>query len=151
MKLAFNGQAHYTDFSKGYELYKKRNKKTPIDAVTYNRVIRLYCKSLADRLLDDGMVDLPDGIGSISAAIITRKAQYRGKLFVGYGGMDWKKGHRDGKLKTFGMVFLPRRGKNENLRSYGYVANRQLFKRMKSEYESEDCKWQPIEFNDSLI
>lgn len=153
MKLAFNGKAHYTDFDKGYELYVSRSRKGEcFDKKTYNRVIRLYCKKMAERLLDDGFVDLPAGLGMITAAEITRKPQYRGKTFVGYGKMDWKTGHRDGKLKTFGMVYLPRRGgRKENLRSYGYVANRALFKKMKSKYDSPGCSWALMEFNDEMI
>jgi hypothetical protein len=57
----------------------------------------------------------------------------------------------DGKLKAFGMVYLPRRGKNANLRSYGFVANRALFKRMKNKWNCGFNDWKPIEFNDEMI
>lgn len=152
MKLAFNGQAHYTDFSRGYEIYLRRERKEERqDEATYRRVVKAYCRILAERLVENGIVDLPGDMGSIAAAIITRKPQYRGKKFIGYGKMDWKKGHYDGKLKTFGMVYLPRRGKNKNLRSYGFVANRRLFKNMKDKYNSNDCRWMPIEFEEEMI
>ena len=152
MKLAFNGQAHYTDFEKGFALYTRRSKRgLCVDYATYKRIIRRYCERLADRLYENGIVDLPNEMGSIAAAIMTRKPQYRGKQFVGYGKMDWKKGHYDGKLKAFGMVYLPRRNRNKNLRSFGYVANRQLFKKMKNQYESDECGWKPIEFKDEMI
>lgn len=152
MRLAFNGQAHYTDFSAGYELYKKRSKLgLSVDEKTYRRLIRSYCGLLADRLNSDGMVDLPCKMGSIAAATITRKPQYRGKQFIGYGKKDWSTGHYDGKLKAFGIVYLPRRNRHKNLRSFGFVANRQLFKRVKNNYESGNRNWEPVEFNDDMI
>lgn len=152
MKLAFNGQAHYIDFLGGYALYKKRTKKDfVVSFELYKRVIRCYCKLLAERLLQNGMIDLPKNYGIITSAIITRKPQYRGKKFIGYGAKVWRTGQYDGKLKTFGMVYLPRHGKHNNMRCLGYVANRCLFKKMKAIYESDSCSWQPIEFNDDLI
>lgn len=152
MKLAFSGQGRFGEFNESYDLYVKRSKNgNAVDFATYKRILKRYCERLAGRLLDEGIVDLPNGLGSVVAAIMTRKPQYRGKKFVGYGKMDWEKGHYDGKLKTFGMVYLPRRGKNANLRSYGYVANRALFKRMKQSYESGESNWKPIEFNDEMI
>lgn len=152
MKLAFNGQAHYTDFADGYRMYVNRSRKgESVDKRTYNRIIRLYCSSLAERLQENGIVDLPDEIGMIAAAIIRRRPQYRGKKFVGFGKMDWDKGHYDGTLKTFGLVFLPKGRKRQNMRCYGFVANRQLFKKMKSIYETEFCPWSPIVFNDEMI
>ena len=152
MKLAFNSQAHYTDFSDGYRLYVNRSRKgESVDQKTYNRIIRLYCSSLADRLEEYGIIDLPNEMGMIAAAILTRKPQYRGKTFVGFGKMDWEKGHYDGTLKTFGLVFLPKMGKKQNMRCYGFVANRQLFKRMKARYEQDFCPWSPIVFKDEMI
>ena len=152
MKLAFNGQGRYSDFSNGYDLYTKRSREgRSVDYSTYKRIVKRYCRLLAERLYEEGMIDLPCGMGSIVPATITRKPQYRGKKFIGYGKMDWDKGHYDGKLKTFGMVYLPRRGKNANLRSFGYVANRRLFKRMKEGYESGTRNWEPIVFNDGMV
>ena len=152
MKLAFNGQAHYPDYANGYDLYVKRSKKgMSVDYKTYKKIIRRYCEILADRLIEQGIVDLPCGLGSIASAILTRKPQYRGKQFIGYGKMDWKTGHYDGRLKTFGLVFLPRRSRTENLRSFGFVANRRLFKKMKEGYNSGELAWRPIEFNDDMI
>lgn len=152
MKLAFNGQGRYARFDEAYDTYVKRSRKGDVvDKKTYKRAIKKYCSLLAQRLIEDGIVDLPMKLGSISAVNITRKPQYRGKKFVGYGKMDWKKGHYDGKLKTFGMAYLPRRGKNSNLRSYGYVANRELFKKMKNKYETGETGWEPMEFNDEMI
>lgn len=152
MKLAFSGHGRYADFSDGYELYESRAKKkdTVVDKTVYARIVKSYCKIVAERLLNDGMVDLPK-LGSIASAIITRKPQYRGDKFVGYGKMDWKKGHYDGKLKTFGIVFLPRRERNGNMRCFGYVANRRLFVKMKEKYESGNASWAPLEFTDEMI
>lgn len=153
MKLAFNNKAHYTDFSDGYKMYISRSRSDRnIDVKTYNRIIRKYCSILAGRLLECGIVDLPADIGMIAAAELKRKSQYRGKTFIGYGRYDWSKGHYDGSFKTFGIVFLPKAGKRRNnLRCYGFVSNRALFKRMKEKYEHEFCQWSPIEFNDELI
>ncbi len=152
MKLAFNNQGRYPEFKNGYDLYLRRSKsEQTMDYTSYKRVIRAYCNSLADTLCKSGMVDLPKGIGSIAAATITRKPQYRGKMFVGYGRKDWATGEYDGSLKTFGLVFLPRMNKHHNLRCYGFVGNRNLFKKMKSIYLSDDCTWYPVEFNDDMI
>ena len=151
MKLAFSGQGRFGEFGDGYELYAKRSRLGIVDLQTYKRIVKRYCSRLADRLVEDGMVDLPGELGSITAAYITRKPQYRGNKFIGYGKMDWKSGHYDGKLKAFGMVYLPRRGKNANLRSYGFVANRALFKRMKNKWDCGFNDWKPIEFNDEMI
>lgn len=150
MKLAFNGLGHYAEFSDGYALYVRRAQSEPVDESTYKRIVKAYCKRLADRLYDEGLVDLPKGMGSIAATVITRKPQYRGKRFVGYGKYDWTIGGYDGKLKTFGLVFLPKHTK-KNMRCFGYVANRELFKRVKQHSDEETCKWKPLDFNDDMI
>lgn len=152
MKLIFSGQGRYPEYDEGFDLYRKRAKKeNTLDRKQYARVIRRYCELLSERLCKEGMVDLPNGMGTIAAAIITRKPQYRGGKFIGYGAKDYKTGELDGNLKTFGMVFLPRHDKNENLRCLGYVANRQLFKRMKGLFMNGDCDWAPIGFKDEMI
>ena len=153
MKLAFSGQARYTDFSDGYALYERRSKNPDalLSLEEYKRVIRKYCAMLSERLYHDGFVDLPCDMGMISAATITRKPQYRGKRFVGFGAMDWKRGHYDGKLKAFGLVYLPSHEKNPNLRCFGFVGNRKLFKKMMALYESGDCLWKPMRFEDEMI
>ena len=152
MKLAFSGLGRYTDYSKGYEVYVNRSRTgNCVDEKTYKRIIRKYCKLLSEQLESDGMVDLPNGLGSIAAVEITRKPQYRGKQFVGYGKMDWRKGHYDGTFKAFGLVFLPRRDRTGNLRCFGFVANRKLFKRVRATAEREDCPWRLLEFNDDMI
>jgi len=152
MKLAFHGQGRYPDYDRGYALYRKRNRgRVPLDEKTYNRVIRQFCKGLAGRLESEGCVDLPSDLGTISAAVITRKPQYRGKKFIGYGKYDWKTRQFDGKLKTFGIVFLPKHSDKNSLRCYGFVANRRLFQRMKEMYDGYDCPWTPIDFNETMI
>lgn len=152
MKLAFSNKAHYPDLTEGYALYVKRSKGGRVfEEKTYSRILKQYCAILANRLLEDGTVDLPKGLGTISAVQITRKPQYRGKTFIGYGKKDWTTGQYDGKLKTFGIVYLPKHGKNDNLRSLGFVANRQLFKRMKELYSSGESRWQLLDFNDEMI
>jgi len=153
MKLAFSGQGRYADFSEGYRLYRKRSKSdNEINERTYCKIIRMYCKRLAKQLEKNGIVDLPNEIGSIATAILTKKPQYRGKKFIGYGAIDWKTGQFDGKLKAFGLVFLPRHSeKNSNFRCFGFVGNRKLFRRLKEIYNSYDCPWRAIEFNDEMI
>lgn len=150
MRLAFNGEGHYPNLDEGYALYKKRVKK-PLDRKTYNRIVKAYCKRLASRLEEKGVVDLPGDFGMLCAATLTRKPQYRGKKFIGYGKMDWTKGHYDGNLKAFGIIFLPRHGKNNNLRSFGFVCNRELFKKTKKKYLSGESVWKPLEFTEEMI
>ena len=150
MRLAFSGKGRYTDFSDAYSLYLKRSKTGNVmDEKMYRRVIKDYCHALADRLLRDGMADVP-GLGTITAATITRKAQYRGDKYIGYGGIDRTTGRFDGKLKTFGIVFLPQRGRKQNLRCYGFVANRRLFRKMKEKHEN-GSGWALIDFKDEMI
>lgn len=152
MKMAFNGQAHYPNLDEGYELYVKRSRNGAcMSYADYKRVLKAYCKILAGRLEETGMVDLPCKLGSICAAMITRKPQFRGDKFIGYGKKDWKSGQYDSTLKTFGLVFLPRHGKNQNLRSFGFVANRRLFKKVKEKYISGKSDWKPLDFNDGMI
>ena len=151
-RLAFHNRGKYTDFEKSYELYCKRCKKSsPVNYQTYKNIVREYCKCLADRLANDGMVDLPSNLGTIIVSDIRRKPQYRGDKFVGYGKMNWKEGRYDGSNKALGIVFLARRDKTENLRSFGFVANRRLFYRIKELFDSGLSNWQPMEFNETMI
>ena len=152
MKLAFNRQARYTDFSDGYSLYVRRSKKgMSVGSRTYNRIVKRFCELLSVKLYENGIVDLPSNMGAIAAAILTRKPQYRGDKFIGFGKMDWAKGHYDGSLKAFGVVYLPKHDKNQNLRGYGFVANRRLFTNIKEKYMNGDCAWQPVMFKDEMI
>jgi len=152
MKLAFSGEARYPVFTDGFGVYSRRvRSKMSMRVSSYCKVVKMYCASLAERLYNDGIVDLPMNLGQIAAATITRKPVYRKGKFIGYGKFDIKTGQYDGKLKTFGIVFLPNRDKKAGLRCFGFVANRKLFKRMKARYESDDCPWVPIEFNDDMI
>ena len=151
-KLAFSGEGRYTDFGKGYRLYVSRARGGKcVDDKIYRRIVREYCKALVTRLEDNGFVDLPNGIGSIGTALIERKPQYRGNTFIGYGKKDWNTGNYDNSRKAFGMVFLPTWGKKGSLRCYGFVGNRVLFRKLKSLYESDNCKWVPMEYNDDMI
>ena len=152
MRLAFSNKAKYPDFDSGYDLYAKRSRgRALISKDVYKRIIREYCLGMSMRLLNDGMVDIPGNIGTLYAAVIGRKPVYRDGKFVGYGKFDWATGRYDGERDAFGVVFLPNRRKTPNLRCYGFVANRRLFKKMKWLYESDYCPWVPIEFNDEII
>lgn len=149
MKLAFNSKAHHPDYTGGYERYSSRGGKYKFKM--YRKIIRRYCEMLASRLLDEGMVDLPGNLGSIAAAEITRKPIYKNGEFVGYGRRDWRTGEYDGSLKAFGMVYLPRTDRNNNLRCLGFVANRELFTAMKKRYLKGEQKWELVTFDDSMI
>lgn len=151
-KLAFSCKGKYPDFSKGYTLYNDRSRKTkPVDKRTYCNIIRDYCKYLSEKLERDGMVDFPKGIGTLFVTMFRRKPQYIGKQFVGFGKMDWKRKAYDGSSSAFGIVFLPSRRYTANLRSFGFVANRRLFQRLKQEYDEGTCSWKPIDFNEKMI
>ena len=152
MKLAFSGQARYPEMTDGFELYVRRSRKNEcVDLHTYTAVVKEYCKMLSEDLKKYGMVDLPCELGSIAAVTIKRRPQFRGKKFVGYGKMDWENGHYDGESKAFGLAFLPKREKTNNLRCYGFVANRRLFKKMKELFGTYDCPWVPIEYGKEMI
>lgn len=151
MKLAFNGEARYPDYSGGYDLYIRRARsKECVDNDTYKRIIRSYCRLLSDRLYSDGLVDIPE-LGSVATALIDRKPHYRGKVFLGFGSMDWKTGKYNGEYQAFGVVFLPDRRMSSNLRSFGFVTNRNLFKRMKKKYLSGEYDWVPIYYTEEMI
>lgn len=152
MKLAFSGQAKYPEMTDGYELYVRRARTgIPVDLHIYTSIVKEYCRLLAEDLTNDGIVDLPCGLGSVAAVIMRRRPQYRGKKFVGYGNYDWKNGHYDGEPKAFGLAFLPSRERTHNLRCYGFVANRKLFKKMKELHQSYDCPWAPMEYGKEMI
>lgn len=152
MKLAFNGQAKYPDMTDGYELYVRRTKNgKPVDLRTYTAIVKEYCKMLVEDLEKEGITDLPCGLGSVAAVNIRRRPQYRGKKFIGYGSYNWEKGHYDGEPEAFGLTFLPSRKKTNNLRCYGFVANRKLFKKMKELYQSDGCPWVPMEYGKEMI
>ena len=152
MKLAFSGQARYPDMTEGYELYVRRARTSqPVDIQTYNKIVKDYCKMLAEELEEYGMVDLPSDMGSLATIRLQRKPQYRRKKFVGYGKWDWKCGHHDGSFTAFGITFLPKREKSQNLRCYGFVTNRRLFQRIKEKYDAGCHVWAPLTFNDEMI
>lgn len=152
MKLAFSGDARYTSFDGGYDRYVKTSKtRKPVDKKDYKRVVRMYCEMLAKTLESEGIVDLPCDMGAIAAVMIKRKPIFMGKKFVGYGKKDWKNGGAyDDSRKAFGIAFLPRHI-NGNMRCYGFVANRKLFKKMKELSDSFICPWIPMTFTDEMI
>lgn len=152
MKLAFSGQAKYPDMTDGYELYVRRIRTgESVDLHTYTAVVKEYCRMLVEDLEKEGIADLPCGLGSVAAVNIRRRPQYRGKKFVGYGSYNWEKGYYDGEPEAFGLAFLPSRDKTNNLRCYGFVANRKLFKKMKELYQSDGCPWVPMEYGKEMI
>lgn len=152
MKLAFSGDAHYTSFDSGYERYVKGAKtRELVDRATYNRVVRSYCQLLVDRLYEEGMVDLPCNMGTLAAVKIKRKPQFRKGRFVGFGKLDWEKGTYDDSREAFGVAFLPKHGINDNLRCYGFVANRRLYQRMRDRSEEFTCPWVPMKLTEDMI
>lgn len=152
MKLAFSGQAKYPDMTDGYELYVRRARTNkPVDLKTYTAIVKDYCRMLAEDLKNNGMTDFPCGLGTVAAVTIRRRPQYRGKKFIGYGSYNWEEGHYNGEPNAFGLAFLPKRDKTQNLRCYGFVANRRLFKKMKELNQSYDCSWVPMEYGNEMI
>lgn len=152
MKLAFSGYGRYPDFTAGYKLYRSRRRgKKEMTEKEYSKVIREYCKILANDLIEYGMVDLPAQLGTLSTVMLTRRPRYMGKQFIGFGKKDWSTGHFDGNLKAFGIAFLPRRTKTNNLRCYGFVANRKLFSAVKKRFLEEECTWSPLDYKDEMI
>lgn len=151
-KFVFSGKGRYPDFTEGYTLYSNRCRKTiPVSSVVYNNIIRDYCKYLSVSFERNGMVDFPNGIGTLFTAVFQRKPQYRGKTFIGYGKMDWETKHFDGSNTAFGIVYLPNRNKVQCMRCYGFVANRRLFQRLKKQYIEQTCDWKPMIFNEKMI
>ena len=117
---------------------------------TYKRIVRDYCKALASEICETGMIELPR-IGSLAVSLFRRKPRYRNNKFVGYGKYDWEKKEYDGSKNSFGVAFLPRHDKNNNLRCYGFVANRRLYQKLKEIYEKFDCPWVPLGFTNEMI
>lgn len=152
MKLAFSGKGRYTSFDGGYDRYVKTSKtRRPVGKKEYKKVVKMYCEMLAGILEREGIVDLPCDIGAIAAIRIRRKPLFMGSRFVGYGKKDWKNGGiYDDSREAFGLAFLPKHD-NANMRCYGFVANRKLFKRMKALYDEFTCPWVPMRFTDEMI
>ena len=151
MRLLFKGEGRFADFAPAYELYLRRKRSgNPLDETMYRRVLKAYCRRLALRLEEDGMVDLPCELGSIGTALIGKRYVYRNGKYVGYGAFDYKKWEYDGNLKAFGVAYLPKHG-NDSLRCFGFVANRNLFQRMKKKYMESQCSWIPMDFNIEMI
>lgn len=130
--MFFEGKARRADYGPGYARYLSRCVKTPKDRVlddkAYGKVIQAYCQHLADTLENQGIIDLPSGMGSIVAVRIRLKPQYNKAM-----GKWFTKGTNP---HSFGFIYTPRREKGyENLRCYGYRANRRLYDRMRKKYD----------------
>ena len=149
--VLFKGEARYPDLESGYELYKRRSVKTDkenlLDQVTYNRIVKQYCKELAGRLLEEGVVDLPNDIGCVAAVEVTKRATYdrRQKKYRSVGLVDWNATREAGEIvrkdgnKTLGFVFSPKRVKgHNNLRCFGIRANKALYKKVRAMYDEGD-------------
>ena len=144
----FKNKSRYPDLSSGYELYCNRSVKTPkdriLDRVLYNRIVKAFCKELADELEKDGIVDLPSDIGSVIAVGITKKPSYDVSLkkYRSADNVDWDATRKNGTVvrkdgnKTFGFVFQSKRVKGHgNFRCFGIRANKALYKRMRKCYD----------------
>lgn len=147
--VLFKGEARYPDLSNGYELYTHRSATTPKDRLLteeqYNKVVKLFCKEYADRLEEEGMVDLPCEIGSVVAVEVTKRPTFDPCLgkYRTADNIDWAKTRQEGTIvrkdgrKTFGIAFVPRHTKGYgNFRCFGIRANKNLYKRMKKQYDS---------------
>lgn len=152
MRPAFYGKAGSTDMTCGYRCYSTRKKKhEPVSTVIYGRVVRAYCRRLAGKLEKDGMVQLPCGIGLLSAAFVRRKPRYRDGRFLGIGMYDPRTGKYDGTTEAFSIVLFPDISGTQNLRCYGFVCNSRLFRRMKKAWTEGTCAWRPARYDDDMI
>ena len=105
MKRPFYGTAKYADMTGGYRLYASRKKKgEPVDIVRYSKVVKAYCRRLAERLGKDGMVQLPCGLGLLAAAMVRRKPRYKDGRFVGIGRFNPRTREYDGTMEAFTIV-----------------------------------------------
>lgn len=143
----FVNKARYPDLTNGYLLYRNRSAMTPSDRVLtesqYNRIVKSYCKELANRIETEGIADLPSDIGAIVAVNIYKKPVYdaREKKYRLARNIDWNATRENKKItykdspNTFGFVFAPKHIKKNNiLRCFGFVANKALYKRMRVKY-----------------
>lgn len=146
--MFFDNKARRPNYDSGYAKYLGRCAKTKADKVfdrsRYISIVKDYCKMLAQRLEDEGTIDLPCGMGSIVAVSIRRRPRYNkrtGKWHLA-NSIDWEmfrnegvKMYKDDKY-TFGFIYSPRREEGfENLRCYGIRANEELYSRMRKKYD----------------
>lgn len=143
----FVNKAKYPDLSNGYLLYRNRSSLTPTDRLLaeqkFNRVVKKYCKELATRIEEQGVADLPSDIGALVAVNIRKRPVYdkREKKFRPARNVDWNKTRETKEIvyktdpNTFGFVFVPKHVKGRNIfRCFGFVANKSLYKRLRSKY-----------------
>jgi len=146
--MFFDRKARKPNLSDGYARYLGRCTKTPEDKIldykTYRKIVGDYCGMLADRLEQEGVIDLPSGIGSIVAVAIRRRPRYdkTASKWRSTQVINWKATKQDGATVysdtpyTFGFIFSPRREKGyENFRCYGIRLNYKLYARMRKMYE----------------
>lgn len=147
MRKLFNGEARYPDLDCSYDYYLSRRgeseRSSTLSREDFNRVVKMYCKSLAEDLCSTGSIDLPCDMGMIAAVRVKRKPVFNtrtGKYTTG-SSVDWDRTREEGKIvfgdgnDAFGFVFVPKWKKgNENLRCVGIRANKELYRKMKDMY-----------------
>lgn len=147
--VLFKGESRYPDLSAGYTLYRHRSATTPQERVMteeqYNKVVKAFCKNTAERFEEEGIVDMPCGMGSVAAVSVTKKPTYDPVLgkYRSANNIDWESTRREGKVirkdgrRTFGIAFVPKRLEGlSNFRCFGIRANKALFKKLKKQYDS---------------
>lgn len=145
---ALVNMAKYPDLADGYRLYSNRSMTTPRYRVLrekdYNRVVKYYCEVLAEILEKEGRVNLPCGLGMIVAVNIRKRPVYdsRDGKYRPARNIDWDLTRQSGQMtykdgtNTFGFVYVPKIMKSRGvLRCLGFVANRQLYRRMRKMYD----------------
>ena len=146
--VLFKGESRYPDLTGGYTLYVHRSATTPKERILteeqYNKVVKAYCKSVAGVLEDEGIIDLPCGVGSVAAVDVTKKPLFDPSIgkYRPADNIDWEKTREEGRLirkdgrKTFGIAFIPKRLDGyANFRCFGIRANKSLYKRLKKKYD----------------
>lgn len=146
--MFFDKKARIPDLRSGYERYVGRcantKKENILDYSTYRKIVDDYCGMLAQRLEQEGTIDLPCGIGSIVAVAMRRRPTYDKKAnrWRSSQAVNWKATKREGTVvyhntpNTFGFILSPRREKGyENFRCYGIRVNAKLYARMRKQYD----------------
>lgn len=159
----FNGESHYPDMSDGYRIYLDRCRNTDKNLILtekqYNNIVRMFCKSLASDIENNGMVDLPCDTGMIAAVRIQRTPKYiKNEKRYAYTAVDWNKTREERRIvktnepETFGIAYIAKHTKKMVCsRCFGMRANKSLFKRMKKRYKDGELNFTISDINNYVI
>lgn len=157
MNILFKNKSRYPDLNNGYKLYECRSipkGESVVSRNTYNRIVKMFCKSLASSLIETGMIDLPCDIGSIAVVSIHKKPIYdkRKKCYTYNNLIDWNRTRKEGRvihggsLDTVGIKFIAKnkRGR-DNFNCFGIRANKSLYKKIKDMYNNNELQFIPVD------